>query len=179
MQAAPTDEPLVDLPTLLADCWGSVGESVGRGDVAEVLGKAVLVIVPGKDTDVDERIGLILLKKYELLVVRLPDSVLSSGGDLAMMGRRQVAQGALFYEFSLEHHVPGDHILRSIDRFVDLSFADGRNCRGGGRAVHPTSGRNLQKLDDEDAPTAAIIELASKYGRYGCRGTTALVRRDS
>ena len=38
-----------------------------------------------------------------------------------MMGPRQVAQGALFYEFSLEDHVPGDHLLRSIDRFVDLS----------------------------------------------------------
>ncbi|MEO1724484.1 MAG: IS1182 family transposase [Pseudomonadota bacterium] len=38
-----------------------------------------------------------------------------------MMGRRQVAQGALFYEFSLEDHVPADHLLRSIDRFVDLS----------------------------------------------------------
>ena len=38
-----------------------------------------------------------------------------------MMGPRQVAQGALFYEFSLEDHVPGDHLLRSIDRFVDLA----------------------------------------------------------
>lgn len=38
-----------------------------------------------------------------------------------MMGERQVAQGALFYEFSLEDHVPADHMLRSIDRFVDLS----------------------------------------------------------
>jgi transposase len=37
-----------------------------------------------------------------------------------MMGPRQVAQGALFYEFSLEGHVPGDHLLRDIDRFVDL-----------------------------------------------------------
>ena len=37
-----------------------------------------------------------------------------------MMGPRQVAQGALFYEFSLERHVPEDHLLRSIDRFVDL-----------------------------------------------------------
>jgi transposase len=26
----------------------------------------------------------------------------------------------LFYEFSLEQHVPGDHLLRAIDRFVDL-----------------------------------------------------------
>jgi transposase len=38
-----------------------------------------------------------------------------------MMGPRQVAQGALFYEFSLESHVPADHLLRAIDRFVDLS----------------------------------------------------------
>lgn len=38
-----------------------------------------------------------------------------------MMGPRQVAQGALFYEFSLEAHVPADHLLRAIDRFVDLS----------------------------------------------------------
>ena len=37
------------------------------------------------------------------------------------MGPRQVAQGALFYEFSLERHVPEDHLLRSIDRFVELS----------------------------------------------------------
>jgi transposase len=37
-----------------------------------------------------------------------------------MMGHRQVEQAALFYEFSLEKHVPVDHLLRSIDRFVDL-----------------------------------------------------------
>ena len=38
-----------------------------------------------------------------------------------MMGARQVEQGVLFYNFSLDAHVPGDHLLRSIDRFVDLS----------------------------------------------------------
>src|ERR1700753_2295275 len=38
-----------------------------------------------------------------------------------MMGPRQVEQGALFYSFSLDAHVPADHLLRSIDRFVDLS----------------------------------------------------------
>src|SRR6266446_5621621 len=37
-----------------------------------------------------------------------------------MMGEQRV-QEALFYEFSLEQHVPADHLLRSIDRFVDLS----------------------------------------------------------
>ena len=36
-----------------------------------------------------------------------------------MMGR-QVEQATLFYEFSLERHVPSDHLLRSIDRFVEL-----------------------------------------------------------
>jgi transposase len=38
-----------------------------------------------------------------------------------MMGHRQVEQAALFFEFSLERHIPGDHLLRSIDRFVELS----------------------------------------------------------
>ncbi len=38
-----------------------------------------------------------------------------------MMGPKQEAQAALFYEFCLEDHVPADHLLRSIDRFVDLS----------------------------------------------------------
>ena len=38
-----------------------------------------------------------------------------------MLGPRQEAQSALFYEFSMERHVPTDHILRRIDRFVDLS----------------------------------------------------------
>src|ERR1700739_4329448 len=38
-----------------------------------------------------------------------------------MMGPRQVEQGALFYNFSLDAHVPADHLLRSIDHFVALS----------------------------------------------------------
>jgi transposase len=38
-----------------------------------------------------------------------------------MMGPRQVEQGALFYNFSIDAHVPANHLLRSIDRFVDLS----------------------------------------------------------
>lgn len=38
-----------------------------------------------------------------------------------MMGHRQEAQGALFYEFSIEGHVPPDHMLRAVDRFIDVS----------------------------------------------------------
>jgi transposase len=38
-----------------------------------------------------------------------------------MMGERRVNQEALFYAFSLERHVPTDHLVRAIDRFIDLS----------------------------------------------------------
>jgi hypothetical protein len=31
---------------------------------------------------------------------------------MLMMGERTMAQEALFYEFSLEWHVPADHLLR-------------------------------------------------------------------
>ncbi len=37
-----------------------------------------------------------------------------------MLGPRQEFQAALFYEFNLEDYVPVDHLLRSVDRFVDL-----------------------------------------------------------
>jgi transposase len=40
---------------------------------------------------------------------------------MLMMGERTVAQEQLFYGFSLERHIPADHLLRAIDRFVDLS----------------------------------------------------------
>ncbi len=38
-----------------------------------------------------------------------------------MLVPRQDAQTALFCQFSLEDHVPQDHLLGKIDRFVDLS----------------------------------------------------------
>ncbi|MBO1257122.1 transposase [Alteromonas sp. 5E99-2] len=38
-----------------------------------------------------------------------------------MMGPRQEAQSALFYDFSIEDHVPTDHVLRAIDGVIDLS----------------------------------------------------------
>jgi hypothetical protein len=45
-----------------------------------------------------------------------------------MMGHRQVEQAALFYEFSLERHIPANHLLRSIDRFVDLEQVRREPC---------------------------------------------------
>ncbi len=38
-----------------------------------------------------------------------------------MMGSQSGMQASLFYEFNLEDHVPKDHLLRSIDRFIDLA----------------------------------------------------------
>ena len=38
-----------------------------------------------------------------------------------MMGPQAVAQDQLFYSFNLDTHVPPDHLLRRIDRFLDLS----------------------------------------------------------
>lgn len=52
-----------------------------------------------------------------------------------MMGPRQEAQSALFYNFSIEDHVPTDHILRAIDGIIDLSsvrvhLTDFYSCTG-------------------------------------------------
>ena len=38
-----------------------------------------------------------------------------------MMGERPMMQESLFYEFRLEDHVPCDHLLRLIARFVGCS----------------------------------------------------------
>ncbi len=53
-----------------------------------------------------------------------------------MMGPRQVDQGALFYEFSIDSHIPTDYLLRAIDRFVDLS-----GLRAHLRPFYSTTGR--------------------------------------
>src|SRR5437763_16872140 len=42
------------------------------------------------------------------------------GSEAVVMGERVVQQEALFYEFSLERHVPETHLLRHIDRFAEL-----------------------------------------------------------
>lgn len=65
-----------------------------------------------------------------------------------MRGERTVAQEALFYSFSLERHVPADHLLRSIDRFVDLS-----GIREELKPFYSDTGRPLDRsgVDDPDA----------------------------
>ncbi len=37
-----------------------------------------------------------------------------------MMGRQTVGQDKLFYAFNLEDHIPANHLLHGIDRFLDL-----------------------------------------------------------
>lgn len=49
-----------------------------------------------------------------------------------MMGRRQVEQAALFYEFSLERHVPPDHLP----------------CRVPGSTVFPTVNARMSCFGD-------------------------------
>jgi transposase len=41
--------------------------------------------------------------------------------EMTMLGPKQVMQEALFYEFSLERHVPEGHLLRRIDALMDFS----------------------------------------------------------
>ena len=48
-----------------------------------------------------------------------------------MMGRQEAA-AELFYRFSLETHVPAEHLLRRVDAVLDLSFV-----RQLGRALQP------------------------------------------
>ena len=38
-----------------------------------------------------------------------------------MMGEHSGNQDRLFYSFNLDEHVPADHLLRDVDRFLDLA----------------------------------------------------------
>lgn len=55
-----------------------------------------------------------------------------------MMGF-QTAPAQLFYDFCLDDHVPGDHLLRRVDRFLELEVLAGKLGRQGQPAVAPGS----------------------------------------
>jgi transposase len=41
--------------------------------------------------------------------------------NVGMMGSQVDGQGRLFYTFNLDDHIPSNHLLRGVDRFLDLN----------------------------------------------------------
>src|SRR5437764_8509860 len=84
-----------------------------------------------------------------------------------MMGERRVQQEALFYEFSLERHVPEKHLLRSIDRFVEL---DGSRPKAGARLPYSiTSSARIRNDCGTVRPSAvAVLRLITSSNLVGC-----------
>ena len=82
-----------------------------------------------------------------------------------MMGPKQGALTALFYEFSLEDHVPQDHLLRSIDRHLDLN-----SIRGYLVDFYSHTGRS--SVDDGQFHAVLISQSSSK--RRFARPTSAI-----
>jgi hypothetical protein len=83
-----------------------------------------------------------------------------------MMGERTVMQEALFYEFNLERHVPADHRLRPIDRFVDLSgIRAARRLRRRQRRRPP--GTRSRYAIQSGAVRAGEWFIVSQYGLCG------------
>ena len=67
-----------------------------------------------------------------------------------MMGSQQVEQGALFYNFSLDGHVPADHLLHGRESPIapKSDIAPGRHCarsRRSAPAIKRTSAMDLTK----------------------------------
>ena len=82
-----------------------------------------------------------------------------------MMGERTVMQEALFYEFSLERHVPADHLLRSIDRFVDLSGSAAHL-----RPFYSEIGPALDRSGADDPDADRRLLLRHPFGAAAVRG---------
>ncbi len=63
-----------------------------------------------------------------------------------MMGQRSRGRAQLFYSFNLDDHVPSDHLLRGIDRFLDLG-----DLRRHPAPFYSHTGRPLGRLGAADA----------------------------
>jgi hypothetical protein len=71
------------------------------------------------------RFAPIVLKNSAVEASGFADSLRPLGGRAeSMMGQRQIDQAALFYEFSLERHVPVSHQLRSHREAIARHLAD-------------------------------------------------------
>jgi hypothetical protein len=93
-----------------------------------------------------------------------------------MMGERQVQQDALFYEFSLERHVPEKHLLRAI---VHLNLGYRWFCRlglDGDVPDHSTFSKTRHgRFRDADLLRELWIVLKnSTMDADGCGGTERL-----
>ena len=57
-----------------------------------------------------------------------------------MMGRQRRDQGRLFYEFQLEDRIPKNHLVRRMNVFVTVAFADlHKELEPLGAQAHPAS----------------------------------------
>jgi len=70
-----------------------------------------------------------------------------------MMGQQAGNQERLFYSFNLEEHVPADHLLRGIDRFLDLSALRQRLAPFYSQTGRPSID---PEADDTDLQTQAL-----------------------
>ena len=77
-----------------------------------------------------------------------------------MMGERTVMQEVLFYNFRIEDHVPGDYLLRGIDRFFDLA-----GIREHLNPFYSSMGR--PSIDPEMMVRMLIVGYAWASGRSG------------
>jgi hypothetical protein len=75
-----------------------------------------------------------------------------------MMGPRQVEQGALFYSFSLDAHVPADHLLRSI-RPLRRSIGSA----AGARAVLQLLGATFSRSGADDPHADSWLQLRHSF----------------
>ena len=71
-----------------------------------------------------------------------------------MMGHRQVEQPALFYEFSLERHIPADHLLQ-VDRPVCRAWWSEARAGAVLQQHGPAFGRS--RTDDPDADGRLLL----------------------
>jgi hypothetical protein len=69
----------------------------------------------------------------------------------SMMGDRLIRQESLFYQFRLDDHVPTDHMLRAIDRFVDLDGLRRHLAPFPGQLLRWVAARDARLLQDPRA----------------------------
>jgi transposase len=81
-----------------------------------------------------------------------------------MMGQQAGNQERLFYRFNLEEHVPADHLLRGIDRFLDLSALR--------RQLAPFYGhRGRPSIDPELMVRMLIVGYCLRSSQFGPRNS--------